>query len=67
MHLMRFDVIAEHVPGKQLLVADAFLRQPLDGDHKSDIDGQVKVYVNTMVASKQIKSPKLEEIHRATK
>ena len=66
MRLMRFDVIAEHVPGKQLAVADALSWQPLDGDHKSDTDSQVRAYVNTMVASKPIKSPKLEEIRRAT-
>ncbi len=66
MRLMRFDVILEHVPGKQLAVADALSRHPLDGDHKSDTDGQVRAYVNNMVASKPITSPKLEEIRTAT-
>lgn len=47
-------------------MADALSRHPLDGDYKSDTDGQVRAYVNTMVASKPIMSPKLEEIHRAT-
>lgn len=47
-------------------MANALSRHPLDRDSKSNMDGEVKAYVNTIVASKPIKSPKLEEIHRAT-
>lgn len=54
---MRFDVVAEHVPGKQLVVADALSRHPLDGEHKSGTVDQVRAYVNTAVASKPIKPP----------
>lgn len=64
--LMQFNVSAKHVPGKQLVVADMLSRLPLNGDGQSDTDGQVKAYVNAVVASKPIKSPKLEEICRAT-
>lgn len=67
MRLMRFNVTAEHVPGKQLVVADALSRHPLAGDGQSDTEGQVKAYVNAIVTSKPIKSPKLEEISKATK
>ncbi len=66
MHLMQFNVTAEHIPGKQLVVADALSRHPLDGEDKSATDGQVKAYVNTIVVTKPNKSPKLEEIRRAT-
>lgn len=66
MRLMRFNVTAEYVPGKQLVVADALSRRPLDGDVKSDMDGEMTAYVNTIVASKPIRPPKLEEIRRAT-
>lgn len=66
MHLMQFDVVAEHVRGKQLAVADTLSRHPLDGDHKPDTEDQVRVYVNTAVASKPFKSPKMEDICRAT-
>lgn len=57
---------AEHNAGKQLVVADSLSRHPLDGDSKSNTDGEVNAYVNAVVASKPIRSPKLEEIRRAT-
>lgn len=61
---VRFSVTAEHLPGKQLVVGDALSRHPLDGDGKSDTDGEVTKYVNTIVASKPIRPPRLEEIRR---
>lgn len=64
--LMPFNVTSEHVPGKQLVVADALSRHPVDGDGQSDTEGQVKAYVNAIVANKPIKTPKLEEICKAT-
>uniref|UniRef100_A0A8C6M941 Gypsy retrotransposon integrase-like protein 1 n=1 Tax=Nothobranchius furzeri TaxID=105023 RepID=A0A8C6M941_NOTFU len=66
MRLMRFNVTAKHVPGKQLVVADALSRHPLHGCYPSETDSQVKAYVSNVVTSKPIKSQKLEEIHRAT-
>lgn len=56
MRLMQFNVTAEHVLDKQLVLS----RHPLVGDGKSNTDGEVKAYVNTIVASRPIKSPKLE-------
>ncbi|XP_054878905.1 uncharacterized protein LOC129353585 [Poeciliopsis prolifica] len=66
MRLMRFNVTAEHVPGKQLVVADTLSRHPLKDSYVLDTETQVKAYVNAMVASKPIRSPKLEEIRQAT-
>ncbi|CAI5695044.1 unnamed protein product [Oreochromis niloticus] len=66
MRLMRFNVTAEHVPGKQLVVADALSRHPLHGCYPSETDSQVKAYVSNVVTSKPIKSHKLEEIRRVT-
>lgn len=62
MRLMQFKVTAEHVPGKQLVVADKLSRHPLKDSYVPKTETQVKAYVNTMVASKPIKSSKLEEI-----
>lgn len=66
MRLMRFNVTAEHVPGKQLVVADTLSRHPLKDSYVPETETQVKAYVNTMVASKPIKSSKLEEIRKVT-
>uniref|UniRef100_A0A1A8FJW6 Reverse transcriptase RNase H-like domain-containing protein n=1 Tax=Nothobranchius korthausae TaxID=1143690 RepID=A0A1A8FJW6_9TELE len=66
MRLMRFNVTAEHVPVKQLVVADALSRHPLHGCYQSETDSQVKAYVSNVVTSKPIKPQKLEEIRRAT-
>lgn len=38
--------------GKQLVVAEALSRHPLDEDHKSDTVDQVRAYVNTAVTPK---------------
>uniref|UniRef100_A0A3P9KIH1 ribonuclease H n=1 Tax=Oryzias latipes TaxID=8090 RepID=A0A3P9KIH1_ORYLA len=67
MRLMRFNVTAEHVPGKQLVVADTLSRHPLKDSSVPQTEKQVKAYVNTIVDSKPIKSNKLEEIREATK
>lgn len=56
---MRFNVVAEHIPGKKLVVADALFRHPLDGEQESETVDQVRAYVNTVVVSKRIKPPKI--------
>lgn len=66
MRLMRFNVTAEHVPGKQLVVADALSRHPLKDSYVPETEKQVKAYVNTLVSSKPIKSSKLEEMRRVS-
>lgn len=66
MRLMRFNLTAVHVPGKQLVVADALSRSPLSHDTESETDQQVKAYVEAVVTNKPVSLDKLGEIREAT-
>lgn len=66
MRLMRFNLTAVHVPGKQLIVADALSRSPLSHDSESETDHHVKAYVDAVIANKPMSLDKLREIREAT-
>uniref|UniRef100_A0A3Q1HAR0 Gypsy retrotransposon integrase-like protein 1 n=2 Tax=Acanthochromis polyacanthus TaxID=80966 RepID=A0A3Q1HAR0_9TELE len=66
MRLLRFQVIAEHVPGKQLTVADALSRNPLSNTSDSSTDDEVQVYLQSVVTNAPVSSQKLREIKAAT-
>ena len=50
MHLMRYRFTISHVPGKNLIIADALSRAPLSDVYHSDEDlnAEVETYLNTV-------------------
>ena len=70
MRLMRFNVTAEFVPGKEMVVADALSREPAIDDESESIDSitqQVRVQVDEMKAAWPASDQKLEELKQATR
>ena len=65
MRLMRFTGIAEHVPGKSLVIADLLSRKPL-ADKTSDTEEDVKYYALSVVSSIPATTPKIQQIRELT-
>lgn len=63
---MRFNAKAVHVPGKCLVVADTLSQKPLSGHFHSEMEDEVKAYVEAVVASKEVSQSKLDSIRKAT-
>lgn len=66
MRLLRFNVVAEHVPVKHLVVADALSRSPLTDIGDEHTDQEVQAYVESVVENAPISSQKLDKIRSAT-
>ena len=67
MRMMRFKPKAEHVPGKELVVADTLSRNPLvNVTEASDSEEDVKAYVDAAMMSQPASLGKLEQIKQAT-
>lgn len=67
MRLMRFNVKAVHVPGKQLIVADTLSRNPLRDGTVSDTEEDVKAFVECVVTSRPISAHRLDDIREVTR
>lgn len=65
MRLRRFNPIAQHVPGKQLVVPDTLSRSPLP-ENTNDAEEEVNLYVNSVVQSLPISDRRLERVRVAT-
>lgn len=66
MRLMRFNVKAVHVPGKQLIIADTLSRNPLKVSDASETDEDVKAYVRAVMATRPMSDDRLDKIREAT-
>ncbi|KAF0029439.1 hypothetical protein F2P81_018544 [Scophthalmus maximus] len=66
MRLMRFNMTAVHVPGKQLIVADTLSGSPLSNEAESETDQDIVAYIRAVVTNKPMSSDKLKEIREAT-
>ena len=65
--MMRFKPKAEHVPGKELVVADTLSRNPLvNVTEASDSEEDVKAFVDAFMMSQLGSLEKLEQIMQAT-
>ena len=67
MRMMRLRAKAQHVPGKQLVVADMVSRNPLSVPSKtSDTEEEVRAYVNAAGMVRPASPEKMERIKEAT-
>ncbi|XP_043206059.1 uncharacterized protein K02A2.6-like [Amphibalanus amphitrite] len=71
LRLMRYGFVAEHCPGKQMVVSDLLSRQPLDVDsgdtrheEPGDLEEEVQLYVDAVVSG-VLEDAKLEEVKSA--
>ena len=65
MRLMRYNPIAEHVPGKSLTLPDALSRSPAD-EAASNLASEVEMYVHSVVTNIPISAARLENLKRET-
>ena len=65
MRLMRFNVKAEYVAGKTLVVADTLSRSPVK-QFERELSADITTYVHYVIANKPMSDDRLEEIRALT-
>ena len=66
MRLMRFNPQAEHVPGKQMVVADTLSRSPCKLEQEPDTVEDVQTFVDLVESTRQATSDQLKRIREAS-
>ena len=66
LRLQKYSFKLIHVPGKQMLVADALSRANLPGQTSDDMEKEVEVQVHSLIKSLAISKTKLAEVQKAT-
>ena len=69
MRLRRFNVISVHIPGKDLVLADALSRSPLisNTNVSDNLDDEVQMFLNVVESSRPASKEKIQLIENATK
>uniref|UniRef100_A0A3Q2PQQ5 Gypsy retrotransposon integrase-like protein 1 n=1 Tax=Fundulus heteroclitus TaxID=8078 RepID=A0A3Q2PQQ5_FUNHE len=67
IRLMKFNPVAEYVPGKHLVVADALSRQPMAETDPGDLEAEVKAYVDSVEDDLRVRKPIIEQIKDQTR
>ncbi|KAL7846655.1 hypothetical protein SRHO_G00216350 [Serrasalmus rhombeus] len=67
IRLMKFNPVAEYVPGKHLVVADALSRQPMADTNPGDLEVEVKAYVDSVEDDLRVRKPIVEQIKDKTR
>ena len=66
MRLMRYNVTAEYAPGKDMVVADALSRSPLNKESGNNLQQDVQDHVNEITSSWPASDSKLSQIRKET-
>ena len=66
LRMMRFNVKAEHIPGRDQVVADALSRQPIHCDSIPDMVDEIKAYIGEVMSNVPISDPLSQRIKDAT-
>ncbi|KAK0130680.1 hypothetical protein N1851_034803 [Merluccius polli] len=67
IRLMKFNPVAEYVPGKHLVVADALSRQPMADTPPGDLETEVKAYVDSVEDDLRVRKLTIEQLKDQTK
>lgn len=67
IRLMKFNPVAEYVPGKHLVVADTLSRQPMADTNPGDLEAEVKAYVDSVEEDLRVRKPVIEQIKDQTR
>ena len=62
IRLMRFNPRAEHVPGKQMIVADTLSRNPLKLEEEPDTGEDVQAFVHLVESARPATDNQLERV-----
>ena len=63
---MRFSICAKYVPGKELTVADALSRTPLESTGIPDTEQEIQAHVDATLETKPVSPQKLTQIKQET-
>ena len=62
IRFMRFNVTAEYTPGKDLVVADALSRSPINVESNSELQEEIGAYVGSITSSWPISDQRLNDV-----